>query len=275
MKVIYLAGMSHSGSTLLSLMLNAHPDICAVGELIDLERGSNWPYIEQGSPIPCACGAPSLQECHFWSRVAAHVRESTGASMMDPDLVGPTLRAGPAVLRAISAVSGKRFVVDSSKRPGRLLSLLGPQELDVFPIHLVRDARGQIASIRRKSHGFLRHIVWYARLHGQLRRMLERVPHVVLHYEHLVRNPKQTLETILEPLGLAYHSDQIRWSEQEHHTLGGNKLRWQPRDLVLDERWRESLSPLQRAIIRVGTVHARRGFGRFKHRREQSPLLHR
>ena len=43
MRVIYLAGMSHSGSTLLSLMLNAHPDICAAGELIDLERCSNWP----------------------------------------------------------------------------------------------------------------------------------------------------------------------------------------------------------------------------------------
>ncbi len=274
MKVIYLAGMSHSGSTLLSLMLNAHPDICAVGELIDLERGSNWPYIEQGTPIPCACGAASLQECHFWSRVAAHVRESTGASM-DDDPVGHTFKAGPEVLRAISAVSGKRFVVNSSKRPGRLLSLLGPNELDVFPIHLVRDARGQIASIRRKSHGFWRHIVWYARLHGQLRRMLKRVPHVVLHYEDLVGNPKQTLETILEPLGLSYHSDQMRWFEQEQHTLGGNNLRWQPRDLVLDERWRESLSPLQRAIIRVGTVHARRGFEGFKHDRERFPLLNR
>ena len=40
MRVIYIAGMSHSGSTVLNLMLNAHPEIFAVGELIDLNRGA-------------------------------------------------------------------------------------------------------------------------------------------------------------------------------------------------------------------------------------------
>jgi hypothetical protein len=257
MRVIYLAGMSHSGSTLLSLMLNAHPDICAAGELIDLERCLNWPSIEQGKTLPCGCGAPSLQECHFWTRVATRVRESEGASIADPNLLGLTLKTGPGVLRAISEVSGKRFVVESSKRPERLSSLLGLRGLDVFAVHLVRDPRGQIASLRRKNGGLLRHIVWYARLHNQLRRILERVPHVVIHYEDLARHPKQTLETILNPFGLAYHTEQMRWFDQEQHTLGGNKLRWQPRDLILDERWRESLSPLQRAIIGLGTAHSR------------------
>ena len=130
----------------------------------------------------------------------------------------------------------------------------------MFPVHLVRDPRGQIASFRRKDGGFLRHVVWYTRLHGQLRRILASVPHVVVHYEDLVRNPKQTLETILSPLGLAYHGEQARWFEQEQHTLGGNKLRWQPRDLVLDERWKETLNPLQRAIIGLGTAQSRWSF---------------
>ena len=38
MKVIYIAGTSHSGSTLLDLMLNAHPEIISVGESINLPR---------------------------------------------------------------------------------------------------------------------------------------------------------------------------------------------------------------------------------------------
>ena len=38
MKVIYIAGTSHSGSTLLDLMLNAHPQIVSVGEMVNLNR---------------------------------------------------------------------------------------------------------------------------------------------------------------------------------------------------------------------------------------------
>ena len=36
--MIYIAGTSHSGSTLLELMLNAHPDVISVGELAKLKQ---------------------------------------------------------------------------------------------------------------------------------------------------------------------------------------------------------------------------------------------
>ena len=38
MRVIYIAGTSHSGSTLLDLMLNAHPAIFASGEVLKHNR---------------------------------------------------------------------------------------------------------------------------------------------------------------------------------------------------------------------------------------------
>ena len=37
-KVVFIASLSHSGSTLLDLMLNAHPDVASVGELKQLGR---------------------------------------------------------------------------------------------------------------------------------------------------------------------------------------------------------------------------------------------
>ena len=37
-KVIFIASLSHSGSTLLDLMLNAHPQVASVGELKQLGR---------------------------------------------------------------------------------------------------------------------------------------------------------------------------------------------------------------------------------------------
>ena len=59
MRVIYIAGTSHSGSTLLDLMLNAHPAIFSAGEVLKLNRqlGINHPRKQTGAP--CSCGAPS------------------------------------------------------------------------------------------------------------------------------------------------------------------------------------------------------------------------
>ena len=37
-KIIFIASLSHSGSTLLDLMLNAHPEVVSVGEVKQLRR---------------------------------------------------------------------------------------------------------------------------------------------------------------------------------------------------------------------------------------------
>ena len=258
MRVIYIAGMSHSGSTVLSLMLNGHPAIFAAGELIDLNRvtrGSSQP--------PCPCGAPSLSECEFWSRVDDWTQQEDGMSLSDLDVLNERRldeRSAPnAILfRAISKVSGKNFIVDSSKRPGRLAYLMQLKGLDVFPIHLIRKPRGQVWSLSKKNGGFLQHICDYVRIHERIHRIVRHAPHSVIQYEDLVYDPKGTLGSILEPLGLQFHQAQLSWAEQRQHTIAGNKLRWQPNDLVLDERWRESLTPTQQFIIGLGTAYTRR-----------------
>lgn len=38
LKIIFIASLSRSGSTLLDLMLNVHPDVVSVGELKQLGR---------------------------------------------------------------------------------------------------------------------------------------------------------------------------------------------------------------------------------------------
>ena len=146
-EVIYIAGMSHCGSTVLNLMLNAHPEIFAVGELIDLNRGAG-----ENSHPPCPCGAPSLRDCEFWSRVNERTQQEQGLALSALDVLNDRKldeRSAPnaVVFRAISKVSGKKFIVDSSKRPGRLAYLMQLKGLDVFPIHLIREPNGQIWSL--------------------------------------------------------------------------------------------------------------------------------
>src|SRR6476646_10744178 len=187
MRVIYIAGTSHSGSTLLDLMLNAHPAIFSAGDvpLKKQQHGINHPRKQNSAP--CSCGAPSLWQCPVWSRVDARTRETVGKSLTDLDMLdyGET-GAGKApnalVFKAIADVTGKNFVVDSSKLPKRLAYLMQLEELDVYPVHIVRDPKGRINSVTRKHGGFIKHMFRYELRQEQMRRLMKSVPHSVVHF---------------------------------------------------------------------------------------------
>jgi hypothetical protein len=263
MRVIYIAGTSHSGSTLLDLMLNAHPAIFAAGEVLKLNRQLQVKDARRGTRAPCSCGAPSLWECRFWSAVDRRTRETsrkslTALDMLDYRDLDAASASNAVVFNAIADVSGRNFVVDSSKLPGRLYYLMRLKGLDVYPVHLVREPKGQINSVVRKHGGFFKHIFRYELIHEQLRRALRSVPHSVVHYEDLVRDPKAALRSILQPLGLDFDPRQLEWAEAEKHEVAGNHMRFNATsELVLDESWRQSLSPLKQRAINLGTLLSR------------------
>ena len=84
------------------------------------------------------------------------------------------------------------------------------EELDVYPVHIVRDPKGQINSVTRKHGGFLKHIFRYELIHEQIRRALKSVPHSVVHYEDLVRDPAGTLREHLAASGADLRSAPAR-----------------------------------------------------------------
>ena len=264
MRVIYIAGAAHSGSTLLDLMLNAHPEIVSVGEVLKLNRQLGYRDPERKNYAPCSCGAPSLLQCKFWSAVDAETRATAGKSLteldvLDSDTRDPRHAPNVTLFKAIAAVSGKNFIVDSSKIPRRLSQLMQFPELDVYPVHLIRDPKGQIASVMRKHGGFLKNIVRYEIVQEQIHRTLKSVPHSVMRYEDLVRDPERSLNSILQPLGLSFDRRQLSWAEAEKHIVAGNHMRYQTTsNLVLDEKWRERLTASQQRIIDLGTTRSRR-----------------
>ena len=263
MRVIYIAGAAHSGSTLLDLMLNAHPDIVSVGEVLKLNRQLAYRDTEKKTYAACSCGAASLWDCKFWSAVDTKTRASTGKSIAELEILAsgaPDPRHAPNVIlfKAIAAVSGKNFIVDSSKIPRRLKQLMQFPELDVYPVHLVRDPKGQITSVMRKHGGFLKNIVRYEVVQEQIHRKLKSVPHSVVRYEDLVRDPERSLNSVLEPLGLSFDPRQLSWAEAEKHIVAGNHMRYETKSkLVLDERWREHLTARQQRIVDLGTMRSR------------------
>lgn len=262
MRVIYIAGTSHSGSTLLDLMLNAHPAILSAGEVLKLNRQLAARESRKRSFAQCSCGAPTLLACPFWSQVDKRTRATAGKPLAELDMQDYADKAGgeapnETVFKAMAEVSGKDFIVDSSKTPRRLAYLLTCKRLDVYPIHLVRDPRGQINAVLRKHGGFLKHIFRYELVHEQIRRALRSVPHSVVHYEDLVREPETTLRSVLRPLGLDFDPRQLSWAEAEKHEVAGNHIRFeQTSRLILDEAWKESLSPMQKLAIELGTFRS-------------------
>ena len=86
MRVIYIAGTSHSGSTLLSLMLNANSEIMSVGEIQNLNRQLKIKPGQKSYPR-CSCGASSLWQCNFWRAVDDYVRRKSGKSLLDLDML--------------------------------------------------------------------------------------------------------------------------------------------------------------------------------------------
>jgi hypothetical protein len=174
-RLVYLLAASHSGSTLLAMLLGRHPDVCTVGELKATSLGDVERY-------RCSCGA-LIRQCGFWQSVSSDmassgfafdiadartdIRHSESAyvrQLLKPLHRGPVsealrdlaLSASPtwrrhreenakrnaALASTLLARTGKRIVVDSSKIGIRLKHLLRNDALDVQVIRIVRDGRG-------------------------------------------------------------------------------------------------------------------------------------
>lgn len=174
-RVAYLLAASHSGSTLLGMLLGAQPGACTVGELKATSMGDPDQY-------RCSC-KELIRECGFWSQVEAEMaarecpefeitRAGTSIFEVESDyvrrLLAPLYRGSPAeVLRdaaltlsrewrshhretsrrnealigAVLKVTGADVIVDSSKLALRLKYLLRNPSLAIKVIRVIRDGR--------------------------------------------------------------------------------------------------------------------------------------
>jgi len=175
-RLAYILAASHSGSTLLSMLLGSHPQIATIGEMNlspramgDLDR------------YRCSCGQ-FIRQCAFWQRVSEgmarrgvefdlacagtdcrSVQSRYARRLLRPMHRGraferirdvglslsPAWRGGlpqihrrnAALASTVAELAGAQVVVDSSKVGLRLKYLLRNPELDVKVIRLVRDGR--------------------------------------------------------------------------------------------------------------------------------------
>jgi hypothetical protein len=263
LKVVFIASLSHSGSTLLDLMLNAHPEMISVGELKQLGRFARLEKI--GRRRRCTCGAASVYDCEFWSAVGVlteaagrHLKQLNVEDYADRQSFDPD---NAILFKAIADASGKDYVVDSSKHPARLMLLLENPEIDVFPVFLLRNPKGQIHSAQKTPTPLSKLISSYVRTNREIYGAVKDRPHAVVHYEELVRSPEDTLTGLMGALGLQFDRRQLDWASPVRHNVGGNGMRrGTSSELKLDDRWRDQLSLVEKMAIDIGTVPGRYPF---------------
>jgi len=176
-RFVYILAASHSGSTLLSMLLGSHEQVATVGELkLSHEALGNLACYR------CSCGE-LIQECGFWKEVKESMKVrgfefdlagagtdySAAESWYSRRLLAPmhkgklfevvrdaalglssqwrrrlpeTHGRNAALAATVAEITGAKVVVDSSKTAVRLKYLLRNPELDVRVIRLIRDGRG-------------------------------------------------------------------------------------------------------------------------------------
>jgi hypothetical protein len=284
-RVAYITCSSYSGSTLLSFLLNDHPDITTVGHT------TGW-HVEPGQEFRCSCGE-LLAECPFYKRMDSifdaarlpHTLGDYGAAyrLSSDDRISrylvsnlPFIRspglerardwlvqrvpawrrvlmrqdtANVTFMRSALELAKAKVFLDNSHRPYRLRRLAMVPDFDLSVIHVVRDFRGVVNStMRQRKWGAIETTQAWLNEQADCTRIAAGFPHQqTLFYEDLCNDLNGTLASLHSFVGLQPRPFSGDFKTREHHILG-NSMRLQGGKVSKDARWRNELSP--------GDIHA-------------------
>ncbi len=259
MQVIGLIGTSRCGSTVLQAALAQFRDVAALGEVKRLHRLAT-------TGASCSCGA-KVSACEVWGAEAPGFIASSGSKLR---MIGNALataartpmfaedaKAAQSLSRTLRAIAKKlpaRVFVDSSKDLDQLLLYATLPDIEVIPVHVVRDPRGVVQSAGRRTgiapDEMTRH---WRRLNGAtivLRKLTPHLPWQTVLYEDFCTDPAGVCQRVLRAAG---HDGQMRDEPALHHTLGGSPgFSFAGVDAIrVEENWRTTMpKDLQTTILR-------------------------
>ena len=272
MNNVYIATLPRSGSTLLGMMLNNHPDIFHIGE------SSYWGKISPDD-VMCSCGQIGCSFLHSINERLTN-KESVDAiyefcccidKIEEPDkvyhklslpsnkqldlseenldrLLGLSCEGLGLITSVFRSVLESDIIVDNTKNIIIAEKLLGVGGWKV--ILLTRDPRGVYVSSKNAGirKGVSRPVsMKIPVLLNFAQKALgiidsERVLHV--RYEDLCLNPELELSRICDFLGIIFSSSMISFKDDKGHTLMGNRMRYDDNTLIsIDESWKTDLTP--------------------------------
>lgn len=256
--IVYIVGRGHSGSTLLELMLGAHPAISSLGELKWLSQKKKSKGKNRDER--CSCGALNIRSCSFWLGVDTELRAGHGLSLDSLDLRAVNsdtlVQHNRALFESLRNVTGTDIFVDSSKSHERLQQLkwLG-DEIDIYPVYIVRDACGVVYSHAKRGRGLKHWARKYRANSKATHEILSGGRYHIVEYENLVREPGKTLSILASYIGLPENSLSPLNPVDGQHIIAGNSMKLSA-DLEInpDMEWKKALSLRQKLIVRWHTI---------------------
>jgi hypothetical protein len=245
-KILYIAGLGRSGSTLLAKLLGELSGFMNVGEAARYLFNAKM----VSEDLPCGCGN-KISDCPFWNNIATGIDRDVQEFGKDvlrirclPLLMSPIqpyafrrrmeflLSRLESLYASIAEKAGCDVIVDSSKHPAIAYVLAQIPSIELCVIHLVRDPQGVVYSWSKPKE-YLRAFSpltvisrWMAfNLASELLR-LHAKKYWLIRYEDLVFDPKGVVEKISssiagQALDMGFlHGTQARIHLQ--HALAGN-----------------------------------------------------
>ena len=248
--IVYIMGTGRSGTTILEVMLSASDEACSVGELTHIFRDGF------GQNSVCACGRP-FDHCELWGQVekrllysALRVRQAAALfkdidwhkgflklifCSISPKKLDSYTRTNMELYKAVSDVSDKKVIVDSSKYPARALMLNRIYGKAVKTICLTRSPAGLLCAftktgIEQPAKPAFLTLVYYAyvllccRVVSVLGRNV-----LFLTFEELSAFPVETIKKIENFTGLTFEPAKRKILNDQAfkpgHIITGNRIR--------------------------------------------------
>jgi hypothetical protein len=256
-RVIYITGLGHSGSTLLSLILAKHSRVVGFGAIADILVGNELEQMRQRGSI-CTCGS-RIDECSFWRKVASKLNGS-----VKHDITAQYQK----VLETVENDFGTNCIaVDSSKGIRPLKILHDTPNINVKVLYMIKDVRSYTVSMidnaktdrskrkrAKKVRNFIRlpdfarlsfyyFVLWYLK-NKRIQLFLKKhnMEYFQLGYEELCLYPNVIIEKICNFLGEEPEPSLLSclpFANYRNHIMGGNRMRRQStkQKLSYDNRW--------------------------------------
>ena len=239
-KVVFIMAASHSGSTLLDLILGSHSRSFSLGELSTAGRNDNR--------LCGVCGT----ECTFWSRTSLQQlveRCFPGRPGLWPRLISATARLRCNAYETLFSESGAQVLIDSSKRVHWIRRRLRPlwqwRHMTPYLLYLYRDGRAVVNSLLRKyPERDMASLAgdWligtqdrerYYDAFAQDRRCK-------VDYEQLTKEPEAVVRSLCHWLSVEYEPSMLEYWRHDHHPISGNYgTRWLIRSYRAQQEGRE------------------------------------
>lgn len=283
LSVVFLTGSGHTGTTLLALFMDAHPQIASVGEVTPT-RKRQARGAEAINTMRCSCTRRYL-ECPFWGAVYQRMQDRDGRgdygrshdyryqqSLVHKLLTRPShrptvqaiqwvaSRALPAhrarleqvdresvfFIESVLQETGADVFFDTTKSPTRLGRLLALDRLEVRVVRITRDVRGFAGSAKRRGHKVSDAALAWRNRQQIVAGIVDRLPRdrvFNLRYEDLCEGPRDWQRQLYAFGGVELIEPPTTVKPRDHHVLG-NAIRLQDSlSIRRPDRWQDRLTP--------------------------------